>query len=290
MNVTYQSLMSYLNSFGYEPTGDFIVCFEQLAIQWEATDEGVVDHGGALGGVWHGSELTADSKSKLIVCPAVTRQILGNEDDCIMVVEGTSVGAVMGKVNADRPSMKSRGSAQNAYGPTTYKVSKSDKLGDVLRPTNNITYYDINMDRNLTLQEVAEGRVKRDNTTMLGHPMGLSEGCWGPLGGRKSLGWAKIWSLAKKHGGLDVFLLYGPDFYSTSISRVLRPFLHVGQRAPLVRKLQHGLSSSGFHAKVDGDFGPQTAKALLSFRQSYPNNDPFSNIGCTMTDWRNLNV
>ena len=295
VQIDKEDLETYLSLLGHRPAASYIVGFEGLVVGFEQKGREVIDYGGKLGARWTNLEIPEVNDS-VIKLPS-ENQILGNIDDLIIIVdESPELALSTGKVNADRASMASRGSAQISYGPTKYVLSDSPSLGrDILRPKpgDAVNYYDTNVDRKITLSEVASGAVRYDNRTILGHAMGFSEGCWGPLGGRAGRAWKYLISVAKKHletnDYIEVFILYGSDFWEwTASTQDWKPFLHVGQRGPKVKEMQELLHSKGYHLTCDGDFGPRTASAVLKFRDSHPNDDGNADRGFTNKDWEVL--
>tara|TARA_Y100000590_G_scaffold205356_1_gene232890 strand:+ start:1190 stop:2095 length:906 start_codon:yes stop_codon:yes gene_type:complete len=289
-----EDLEVYLSVLGHKPVGSYIVGFEGLVVAFEQKGREVIDYGGKLGARWTNKQIPVvlDSVIKL---PS-ENQTIGNIDDLIIIVDDSPELALStGKVNADRASMVSRGSAQISYGPTKYVLSDSPSLGpDILRPRpgDAVNYYDVNMDRKVTLEEVAGGSVRYNNRTILGHAMGLSEGCWGPLGGRDGRAWRYLIDVAKKHLGsndyIEVFILHGHDFWNWCAEGDENwiPFLHVGQRGPKVKEMQELLTKRGFELTCDGDFGPKTAKAVIKFRTNKGlDNLGWAERGFTKRDW-----
>jgi hypothetical protein len=285
--------LGYVEALPNRPGELLVVNLEGVVPTWETqSNGGILTHEGQLATLYTHGEATPRPSDTVTLTPATQSQGQLDGDDTILLYwmedRTPRIAAMRAKVNADRKSSGStKGAAQRADGVGYYWLSHfnhDQSKPVVFRPRKGsaVVVRDLNVDGTVTLAELVAGGFSLDNTSVLGHAMGLSEGCWGPVGGSRSRAWTTTLTLARRHleqhpdTGLPVLQWNGSDLLAWKTSTAdratadrYRPMLRPGVRSMWVSVLQGLLIANGADLKVDAMFGPATAAALLDYRQRH---------------------
>lgn len=277
----YVALLGYPEAL---PTQDGEALFAGLSgviPTWESAGDSVLTHEGAFSAVYRDGKASRQPSPVVGLQPATGSQQQLRGDDMVVAlwVAGGElrIGVSRGKVNADRKSAgNTNGAAQICDGMHRYWLSNfgyDEDAAEVFRARDGqiVVARDLDVDGEVSLQELIAGGLSLQNLSVLMHAMGLSEGCWGPL----AAAWGDFLRLGKGHlsirprEGIPCLHWPGTDLFrwlEAGMPGAWWPLLRPGCRGRRVTVLQGLLTNAGHPLQPDGLFGPATARALLAWR------------------------